>query len=192
MNVLVKKSNYDTTQHWWCHFRGQCNRSSNHPKAKRHSQTNENKHIRWLGLRASMCGGLPLLDLPGWAPGPPPVYRVAGECQRPHAPPPWLVKLQGSNNQVLGVLSWCAYPSYMANPDVGIHGSEANHEGWDTCERETKQWVDEETTGQPEPHMTSYGNPFLTTHGTSKASTPTTWLSMVLRLDATCPARVWI
>ena len=45
MNVLCKKSNYDTTKHWWYHFGGQC--SITQKQNVTHRQMKVNIHIGW-------------------------------------------------------------------------------------------------------------------------------------------------
>ena len=56
-------------------------------------------------------------------------------------------------NTVANVLSRWAYSSYTANPDVGIHNSQVDREGWDASKREMGNWVDEQLSGKP---VTSY------------------------------------
>ena len=69
-----------------------------------------------------------------------------------------LVCIPGDKNTVADVLSRSSYPSYTANLDVGIHGSQADHEDWDASESEMRKGMDEQLRGKPvtpydEPHQ---------------------------------------
>ena len=70
-----------------------------------------------------------------------------------------VVYIKGEDNGAADVLSRWAYPAYLANPDINLHGSDANQAGWDALEPETAQWVDAELAGltptvDPELHHT--------------------------------------